>query len=295
MRRLSIRSIPDAGPSTPPGLTLAHGLLLAEALMPARLPTAAFVVALLVAPPLSRADDTPPAAPPEPYDSPAAAPAPPAAAPVKPVEPSRAAQVSDDEAPRRAPPKALVAPPVALREPIPTNPSEPALIVGESILGALTSFGGLVVGGTAFVVAGPGGFLVLLAAPAATGGVVCAIGSGSSYFDGQCGAAIGGAYLGSLLAVPTASLFARTSNASDAIGAVLAGALLGYIVGSTVGAVVGWNLSRKRKDASHVDVARLDALSAARLSPWREPLLPRGAALDVGGPRLESPVLAFRF
>jgi hypothetical protein len=250
-----------------------------------------FVMALLAAP--SWAADAPPAAPPEPYDAPAAAPSPPAAAPVQPVASSPAAQASDDEAPRRVPLKALQAPPVALQQSMPENPSEPARIVGESILGALTAFGGVILVATASVTGEAGGVIALLAAPAATGGVVCAVGSGSGYFDGSCGAAIGGAYVGSLLAVPMAVLLSR--NTSDALTGLIVGAIYGYIFGSAAGAVVGWNVSRTPKAAGRVDVARLDGLSAARLSPWREPLLPRGAALDGGGPRFEAPVLAFRF
>jgi hypothetical protein len=244
------------------------------------------------------AADAPPAAPPQPYDAPvpaAGAAAPPAPAASATVAPLRSPQASDEEAPRAALPQASEEPPVAQRVPIPDHPSEPGRIVAESLLAYLTSGITAGIALTVFITTGPGGFVALLAAPAATGGVVCAIGSGSDYFDGRCGTAVSGAYVGALAAIPMAILFSTRPNNSDLLPPAVSGALLGYVIGTTVGAVVGWNVSRTRKDAPRADAARLDALAAARGAPWREPLLPRGAALEGGGPRLTAPVLAFRF
>jgi hypothetical protein len=231
-----------------------------------------------------------------PYDAPdTAAPAPtpvqpvpvqpaPAVKPAPPVPP-RAPQVYDSEAPRRwQPPPTAVQPLVAS----PSEPSEAGLIVGESLLAFLTVTTELVVAFEStpwFVVAGP-----LL-----TGGLVCGIGSTSSSYDGSCGAAIGSAYLGSLLAVPLAFLAGGSLHSDADVIRFAAFGLLGYLAGTTVGAVVGWNSSRKPKDRLVADAGRLDAIAAARGAPWREALLPRGGASDGGAPRFTAPVVAFRF
>ena len=227
------------------------------------------------------ADSTPPPAAP-----PTVAPAEPAT--TTPVVPLPAPQAYDGEAPRRTrQPPPEVQPLVATTSP--SEPSEGGLIAAESLIGFLTMTTALVVG----VQATP---WLLLAGPLATGALVCGIGSTSSSYTGSCAAAIGGAYLGSLLTIPLAYLMSGGGGSNDGdLGGIVAGALLGYLVGSTVGAVVGWNSSRTPKDHSVADVARLDAVASARGAPWREPLLPRGAALEGGAPRVTTPVLAFRF
>ena len=170
------------------------------------------------------------------------------------------------------------------------NPSEPGLIIVESLLGFFATDVGLVAGALS------GGWPILLG-PALTGGVVCAIGNASGSYDGSCAAAIGGSYLGSLLLIPMALVFVGQSNASDdeVLPSWIAGAVLGYVIGTTVGAVVGWNVSRVRKPRDYADVPRLDAIAAARALPWREPLRPRGSLLEGAAPQLTTPLLAFRF
>jgi hypothetical protein len=229
----------------------------------------------------------------QPYDAPeVAAPAGPAApAPstkVAPRLPPRPPQAGDGEVPSPWQPPRVDAQPRPRRAHL-GAPSDAGLVVAESLLGLVAATGTV-----AIAVEGSG--WLILAGPLATGGLVCAIGSSSNSYDGSCAAAVGGAYLGSLLTFPLAYAVAGGKSIGEANATVVvASALLGYVVGSTVGGVVGWNASRTRKDDTAVDVAALDAAAAARAAPWREPLLPRGAVRDAGPPRLTSPVLAFRF
>jgi hypothetical protein len=267
-----------------------------------RTPTVASLACLLAAlgaAPTWAADAAaPPATAAQPYDEPAPATPTEGEAPAAPERPAPQVvtpipQTQDEEAPRAwpgAPPETLP----AHREPTPADASEPGRIVVESMVGFLTADLGFVIGVAGFA-AGPLGLGLLLASPLATGRVVCAIGSGSRAFDGRCAAAVGGAYVGSLLAFPLAFLFNIHANPDAEAPGYVVGAILGFVVGSTVGAVVGWNLSRVRKTPDEVDVARLDGLAAARALPWSEPLRPRGAWLAGSEPRLTTPLLAFRF
>jgi hypothetical protein len=233
-----------------------------------------------------------PAGPPaalDPYDAPGpdAPPPPPVAKPALPVPP-RAPQVRDAEKPSAwQPPRAEVGP--LVRESRPREPSDGGLVVVESLVAIVMATGSV-------VVAAENNAWLILAGPLATGGLVCGVGHLSESFDGSCAAAIGGAYFGSLLTFPMAWLLAgRSGGEADFDVGLLVGGLLGYVAGTTIGAVVGWNMSRTPRDRPTVDVARLDALAASRGTPWREPLLPRGALLEAGAPRLTTPVLAFRF
>jgi hypothetical protein len=207
-------------------------------------------------------------------------------------------QAIDAEKPRAMPAAPLDSPKVASLPPRAADPSEPGLIAGESavayLTASLTAGVGLLVGLTQ----GTGGLvLVGLAGPAATGGVVCAVGSGSNSFDGDCRYAIGGAYLGGLVAIPMAVLAhaSAASSSSDRLLSTWLAGILGYAIGSTVGAVVGWNVSRTPKNDRSENVAALDALAAARAVPWTEPISSRSASPEITGPRLEVPVLSFRF
>ena len=239
----------------------------------------------------ARAADPGVPAPLQPYDPATpeeSVPSPPplVAKPVPPAPPP--AQAVDGEAPRRQPRRLIVDPDPLVHRQWEENPSEPGLIFVESLLGFLATDAGLIAGAVA------GGWPILFG-PLVTGGLVCAIGNASSSYDGSCGAAIGGAYLGSLLLIPMALVFNGQGNSDDEVPTFFVGALLGYVVGTTVGAVVGWNVSRARKPYPRTDVARLDAVAAARALPWREPLRPRGSLLEGASPPLTAPMLTFRF
>jgi hypothetical protein len=256
--------------------TVAAAVLLALTALVARPSWAADAVA--PAPP--PAAPAPPAiAPLQPYD------APPPPAPPPPALPP-AVQAADSEPPQSAAVPQLATEPTRVAE-----PSEAGLIFLETLLAFPAFF-------AAFAVAARTTPWLLLATPIVPGGIVCAVGHASDYYDGSCGGAIGGAYAGTLLALPLALLFsAGDSGSGDQwIPMWVVGAALGLVFGPPIGAVIGWNVSREPKAQAHAGAARLDALAAARAAPWREPLLARGSLREGAGPHAATlPVLAFRF
>lgn len=237
---------------------------------------------------------------PVPYDHappPDAAPIP--AAPI-PAAPTPAAV--DPEPPPAAPLR--LRPPFTAPAAGPPSGSDAGLIAGEVLVGFLTSTASLIVAGAVAGAVPVVGVPLVLLAPAATGGVVCALGGTSELTTGRCGSAIGGAYVGSLLMIPTAYLFYSLASDSpdglDKLGALLGGAIIGYLVGTTVGAVIGWNVSKEPKQDTAarrlpaVDAAgqRQALVDASARASWTEPLRPRGAER---GARLTVPLVAFRF
>ena len=189
---------------------------------------------------------------------------------------------------RVQPPPSEVQPLVATARP--SEPSEGGRIAAESLLGFLAVTTSLVVG----VQTTP---WLILAGPLVTGAIVCGIGSTSSSYTGSCGAAIGGAYLGSLLTIPLAYLLSAGGGSSD----------------EDLDRAHRGRLARLRRRHDGRRRRRLELEPDARETtssptpagstpsrrraapPWREPLLPRGAALEAGAPRVTTPVLAFRF
>jgi hypothetical protein len=241
-----------------------------------RIVAAALVLGLagLVASPARAADGAAPVAPLQPYDAP------------RPLALPPPAPATDDE-----PPDSVQLPQVPPGQTPASEPSEAGLILIEGLLGFPAYIG-------AIAIAGQTTPWLLLAAPLVAGGVVCGIGHASQAYDGSCGSAISGAYVGTLLAVPLALIFAAgdQNNQNDWIPMWVAGAALGFVLGPPIGAIVGWNLSREPKERPLADAARLDAVASARATPWREPLLARGSLREDAGPRaVSAPVLAFRF
>jgi hypothetical protein len=236
-------------------------------------------------------------------------------APVAPVPydhapPSDAAPIPAAPTPAAVDPEPPPAAPLRLRPPFtapaarPPSGSDAGLIAGEVLVGVLTSTASLIVAGAVAGAVPVVGVPLVLLAPAATGGVVCALGGTSDLTTGRCGSAIGGAYVGSLLMIPTAYLFYSLASDSpdglDKLGALLGGAVIGYLVGTTVGAVIGWNVAKEPKGDAvarrppAVDAAgQRQALADASVrASWTEPLRPRG--VDRGA-RLTVPLVAFRF
>jgi hypothetical protein len=143
------------------------------------------------------------------------------------------------------------------------------------------------------------GVPALLAGPAIGGSIVCAVGRKSAYYEGGCGPAIAGAYLGALTAIPLA-YYGCMSDHSDSdfgcIGGLLLGFAAGYFVGTAAGATIGWHLGKTpRARIGHA------ALSAPPPPPpaddWPE-LRRRPAITGLAGregPRVAVPLLALSF
>lgn len=143
--------------------------------------------------------------------------------------------------------------------------------------------------------------LVILPAPIAAGYMVCRIGQTSRYYGGGCGAAMGGAYLGALTAIPLALIIHETcthdqANASveDWGGVCLSRAAIGFVIGYTVGtalgATLGWHIGKERRPAA--------APYSFAIPPARDtrPELGRGpSGSRPPGVRLSVPLLAFSF
>jgi hypothetical protein len=250
----------------------------------------AIVAAIVASSGRASAADTPAAL--TPYDH---AP-PPAAAPIP--------AAVDPETPQRDAPLRL-RPPLSAPAARPASGSDAGLIVGEVLAGVLTSTMTLIVAGVATGATPVAGVPLFLLAPAATGAVVCATGRASDLSTGTCGPPIAGAYLGSLLLIPTAFLFysLASDGPDEKLGATLGGAILGYVVGTTVGAVIGWNVAKEpkgdtvaRRPPAVDPAAQRQALAdASARASWTEPLRPRGVAGADRGARLTVPLLAFRF
>jgi len=232
------------------------------------------------------ADPVPPAATaPVPYDAPASP------APVlTPAPPAVDAEGPHEHAPT---PRAVRAAP---EEDIP-GPPEPGRIVGELAAGIAAANVGLILTGVTSV-AGPLALGVFAATPTLTGGIVCAVGGSSDWYQGSCGMAIGGAYLGSLALIPGAIIGLQLDHSTGelaGLAGLVIGAYVGYVVGSTVGAVVGWNASRIPKARPLGHAARGDLLALSPTPPWTEPLRRRGGPDAGAPPTLSLPLLSFRF
>ena len=139
------------------------------------------------------------------------------------------------------------------------------------------------------------GLAALLAAPAIAGRFVCSIGRRSADYEGSCGYSIAFAYLGTLAAgiAFEATFRKQPPNCYDCAipGPSAAAVLISYIAGVTTGAVVGWNLTKRRKD----DLAALEPIFRAgpppeALANWTDPTLGTSAAL-----RIQVPLIAFAF
>ena len=190
----------------------------------------------------------------------------------------------------------------------PTN--EGALIAGEVALSTLTLSAIGVAGSYALVYHPPqrdmplppttaastalnlAGLTVLLAGPLIAAKLVCGVGRWSSAYEGSCGPSIGLAYaVGGVatLVVDGATTHPPPASCNECAntGPSAAAVLIAYVAGATIGAVVGWNLSKHRKDSSQA---------------WLQPIS-RGApplavlAQRVGWTPLavQAPLLAFAF
>jgi hypothetical protein len=247
----------------------------------------ALVTVWLSAGPARAADPTPaPAAAPAPYDSPAVTPHVPAAPP----------QAVDIETPPTHVPqlsRAAIVPDDNVE-----GPPEPGRVLGELAAGFLTTDLGLVAVGVA-APAGPLALALFAAVPLGVGAIVCTVGSASDSYEGSCGSAIGGAYLGTLAVIPGALIgLSLDHNSSGELGGLVGlviGAAVGYIVGTTAGAVIGWNLSRVPKARPLARAPRTDLLALSPSASWTEPLRRRGDSDAGTPPTVSAPVLSLRF
>jgi hypothetical protein len=123
------------------------------------------------------------------------------------------------------------------------------------------------------------GLIGILGAPVLTARLICGIGRWSTEYEGSCGWAIGLAYLGLLAPSFTwlATAGKQPPNCYDCAipGPSVPAVLTAYIVGVTTGAVLGWNLSKHRKDeALSLQPIFRAGPPPATLAEWTE-LLPR--------------------
>ncbi len=235
-------------------------------------------------------------------DSPPGGPAPAPAAP----PPLTAAQASDPDAPVRS-----VPPP---SPPAPTaSGGDGALVAAEILLGGLVmsaigissyyavdyqpTYETIPRSTTASNVLNVAGVIGILGAPALTGRLVCGIGRFSTEYEGSCGWAIGLAYLGLLAPSFTgiATAGKQPPNCYDCAipGPSVPAVLTAYIAGVTIGAVLGWNLSKHRKeDALSLQPIFRAGPPPARLAEWTD-LLPR--APTNGSVGVSWPAIAFAF
>jgi hypothetical protein len=91
--------------------------------------------------------------------------------------------------------------------------------------------------------------LVLIGTPAAVGGTVCSLGRLSKHYDGQCGHAMLGAYLGALTIIPIA-IWANSNSAQsgDDVTPLLAVGVAWFIV-QPVAATFAWHLGKRWRPA----------------------------------------------
>jgi hypothetical protein len=238
------------------------------------------ICAALLAARAARADEPAPAptvtvAPPEGAAAPLPAPVPALAPP----------QASDPDVPLRAVPEVIPSRSAA-------RTSEGELVAGEILVGALVMTGLGIPGHYALsyqptyetiprstpasITLNLAGLAALGLAPALAARLVCGIGRWSSDYEGSCGWAIGLAYLG--LLAPAVAAAATTGsqppNCYDCAipGPSAAAVLTAYILGVTTGAVMGWNLSKHRKDDSLAlqPIERAGPPPAA-LADWSDP------------------------
>jgi hypothetical protein len=141
--------------------------------------------------------------------------------------------------------------------------------------------------------------------PLLGGFVVCGIGSASTAYEGRCGPAIGGAYIGMLLAIPAAYIgcaLDRGSGGPDGddacLGGAILGAIAGYVIGTSVGATVGWHLGKRPRGARPPAYAPLAPPAPFTVAPasdaWPE-LRGRPAASGPQGTRVSLSLLSVQF
>jgi hypothetical protein len=239
---------------------------------------------------------------------------PPAGAPVPPpaLQPlSRAAQQHDPDAPVQP----VLHPSPALSASA-ARTGEVELVAAEIVVASLVTTG-LSVGGyyalayqptyetiptstTASSTLNLMGIVALLAAPAIAGRLVCGIGRLSSDYEGTCGWSIGLAYLGLVAAgfADFATTGKQPANCDECAipGPSVVAVLVAYIVGVTTGAVVGWNLSKVRKDESLAlqPIFRAGPPPAA-LADWFDPTLRSSGRGTGDAMSVRLPLVAFAF
>jgi hypothetical protein len=147
---------------------------------------------------------------------------------------------------------------------------------------------------------------VVAIGPLIGGFVVCGIGSASRAYEGRCGPAVGGAYIGALIAIPAGFVGCYVNQGSSgggdagspcAAGAIVA-ASVAYVIGTGVGACVGWHYGKRPRGerppavAAPAPAAIVPEASAA--DAWPE-LRARPAASGPQGTRLSLSLLSLRF
>jgi hypothetical protein len=141
--------------------------------------------------------------------------------------------------------------------------------------------------------------------PLLGGFVVCGVGSSSKVYEGSCGPAIGGAYLGALLAIPAAYIgcsLDRGSGGPDSgdvcLGGAILGAAAGYVFGTSIGATVGWHLGKRPRGERPPAIAAMAAPATLTGAPasdaWPE-LRGRPAASAPQGTRVSFSLLSLQF
>ena len=184
------------------------------------------------------------------------------------------------------------------------EPGEEAILVtGEVVLASLAAAG---VGAIGWYAAGGGayygslplfgaGVLALSSGPALVGRMVCGIGRASTRYEGGCGWAMGGAYLGLVMIWPLAKLTEYHLPGADEAFVPGWALLAGYAGGAALGATVAWNLSKRAKPGfvSIEPITRAGPPPEARAA-WTDPLV-RVANRGAGGQRVAISLIAFAF
>jgi hypothetical protein len=183
------------------------------------------------------------------------------------------------------------------------RPSESGLAAGQIAASSAVVF----VGELAMVAAVSHGGVSQLGVPALALGpllgglVVCGIGSASTAYQGRCGPAIGGAYIGALLFVPAAFIGCSLDHGSggdygDAclVGAILGG-VVGYVIGTSVGATVGWHLGKRPRGERPSALAAPPTFPVASANDAWPELRGRPAASGPQGTRVSLSLLSLSF
>jgi hypothetical protein len=189
----------------------------------------------------------------------------------------------------------------------PARPNEGGLGAAQVLLGT-----GVVVLSEAAMLAGNAqehadlAVPIVLIGPLIGGFVVCGVGASSKAYEGRCAPAVGGAYVGALLAVPAAFLGCYLNKGSSSGGdngsPCAAGALVGgsiaYVIGTGVGATVGWHAGkrpRRERARALAALAPPPALTAAPANDAWPELRSRPAASAPQGTPLMLSLLSLRF
>jgi hypothetical protein len=259
-------------------------------------------ILITFAPSLADAQDEPP---PPPETTPAgqgpAGPTPATPAPYAP--PPEAAPPVPAPVPARAP-----APRLRYEDPPPRGrrlleqPAEPGLSALQTLAGAGTAVGGLLVGVASAEGAPPLGLALTLGLPVLVGGVVCAVGdSHSAHYQGSCGSAILGAYVGTLSVIPLAYVGYQLDHSGmgneegdilDGLGGLLVGAAVGLIIVQPLVATAMWHSSKKPK--GYASAPPLLAAPVRRLPRPPEPAV-RARARGQAAGQLTLPLLSTTF